>query len=388
MRAYLDHNATSPLRPAARAAILDALDHAGNASSIHGEGRKTRGLIDSARENIAAALGVLPQMITFTSGGTEANNLAIKGAPVERLIISTIEHPSVIEAAKTRDLPIDWLPVDATGTVRLDELDAMLKQSTLAALVSVMLVNNETGVIQPVREIVELARTHNALIHTDAVQALGKVPVNFGLLGCDMMTISAHKFGGPAGTGALIIREGVPLVAHIHGGGQELRRRAGTENAAAIAGFAAAVGEGHADLGALRSRLESELESCSPGVVIFGREAERISNTSCFALAGLSADTALISLDLDGVAVSSGSACSSGKVAGSHVLKAMGVPAEIAKAAIRVSLGWNSTVQDIETFIDAWRRIVDRNQLRSVMAGREPTISGRKQIRYPNQVRA
>lgn len=340
--------------------MLSALDHTGNASSIHAEGRKARGLIDSARERISSALGVLPQMIVFTSGGTEANNLAIKGAPVERLIISRIEHPSVIEAAKALKLPVDWLPVDDLGQIRLDELRTLLQRSTSPALISVMLVNNETGVIQPVREIVELARTHNALVHTDAVQALGKMPVNFGLLGCDLMTISAHKLGGPVGAGALIIRDGLAFGVQIHGGGQELRRRAGTENAAAIAGFAAAAGESLMDLSILRSRLEAELEACSPGIQIFGKAAERVGNTSCFAVPGLSADTALISLDLDGVAVSSGSACSSGKVARSHVLDAMGVPPEIARAAIRVSLGWSSTDQDIETFIGAWRRIVDR----------------------------
>jgi cysteine desulfurase len=223
-----------------------------------------------------------------------------------------------------------------------------------------MLVNNETGVVQPVRQIVELARNHNALVHTDAVQALGKMPVNFGLLGSDVMTVSAHKIGGPQGAAALIIRDGLTFAVHMHGGGQEMRRRAGTENVAAIAGFAAAAAEATLDLGGLRAKLESALEACSPGIHMFGKGAERVGNTSCFALPGISADTALISLDLDGVAVSSGSACSSGKVGRSHVLDAMGVPPELAKAAIRVSLGWNTTARDIETFIGAWRRLVDR----------------------------
>jgi cysteine desulfurase len=362
MRVYLDHNATSPLRRGAKAAMLAALEHTGNASSIHSEGRKARALIDSARESIAQALGVMPEMIIFTSGGTEANNLAVKASPVQRLIITTIEHPSVIEAAKARDIPIDWLPVDGSGLIRLDELEVLLKRSTLPALVSVMLVNNETGVIQPIREVVELSRAHKALVHTDAVQALGKMKVNFGLLGCDAMTVSAHKFGGPVGAGALILRGGMDFGAHIHGGGQELRRRAGTENAAAISGFAAAIDDGVVDLEPLRRKLEAELEASTPGLQIFGRPAPRIGNTSCFALPGLAADTALISLDLDGVAVSSGSACSSGKVARSHVLDAMGVAPEIAKGAIRVSLGWNSTAQDTDTFIDAWRRLVDREK--------------------------
>jgi cysteine desulfurase len=360
MRIYLDHNATSPLRPSAKAAMLAALEKTGNASSIHAEGRITRAVIDEARENLALALGALPQMVIFTSGGTEANNLAIKGAPVERCIISAIEHPSVIEAARSLPTPIEWLPVDACGVVQLDQLDALLERSTLPTLISVMLVNNETGVIQPIRQIVELARHYNAIVHTDAVQALGKMPLNFGVLGCDLMTISAHKIGGPLGAGALIVRDRLDLRKQMQGGGQELRRRAGTENAPAIAGFAAAVGDGLIDMAHLRGMLESGLESLSADIQMFGRNADRVGNTSCFALAGLSAQTALIHLDLEGVAVSSGSACSSGKVARSHVLDAMGVAPEIAGAAIRVSLGWNSTIQEIEKFIGVWRRIVNR----------------------------
>src|SRR5688572_7065555 len=342
MRAYLDHNATSPLKPSAREAMLSALA-AGNASSIHAEGRRARALIDGARENIALALGVLPQMIVFTASGTEANNFAVKGAPVERLILSSIEHPSVIEAAKATKLPIEWIAVDASGRVSLEALETILRRSRLPSLLSVMVVNNETGVIQPVRQIVELARSHNVLVHTDAVQALGRMPVNFALLGCDLMTISAHKIGGPMGAAALIVREGIELTNLIHGGGQELRRRAGTENVAALAGFAAAVAEEMTDMAALRSRLESELQDLTPDIQIFGRDAKRIGNTTCFALAGLSPDAALISIDLDGIAVSSGSACSSGKVGRSHVLDAMGVPAELAKGALRISFGWNST---------------------------------------------
>src|SRR5918994_479286 len=206
MRTYLDHNATSPLKPAARHAMAAALDRPGNASSIHAEGRKARALIDGAREVIARSLGVLPAMVVFTSGGTEANNLAIRGAPVERLAVSAVEHPSVIEAAKARGFPLEIIPVDATGLVKLDELRAILKRSPLPTLISVMLVNNETGVVQPIRDIVEIARSANALVHTDAVQAFGKMPVNFALLGCDLMTISAHKLGGPMGIGGLVIR--------------------------------------------------------------------------------------------------------------------------------------------------------------------------------------
>ena len=359
MRTYLDHNATSPLKPSAKAAMLSAL-HAGNASSIHAEGRQGRALIDDAREEIARGLGVLPQMIVFTATGTEANNLALKGSPVERLVLSNIEHPSVIEAAGAAELPIEWVPVDPSGRIRLDALENILKRSKLPALLSVMLVNNETGVVQPVRQIVEMARSHNVLVHTDAVQALCRMPLNFAVLGVDLMTISSHKIGGPMGAAALIQREDLDLTVQLHGGGQELRRRAGTENVAAIAGFAAAFAEGLSDTRVLRDRLECELEDVAPDVQIFGREAERIGNTSCFALPNFAADAALIGLDLEGVAVSSGAACSSGKVGRSHVLDAMGVPLEMAKSALRVSFGWNSTPRDVEAFIAAWRHMINR----------------------------
>jgi cysteine desulfurase len=385
MRTYLDHNATSPLKPAARHAMAAAFDRPGNASSIHAEGRKARALIDGAREAIARSLGVLPAMVVFTSGGTEANNFAIHGAPVERLAVSAVEHPSVIEAAKARGLALEIIPVDHSGLVKLDELRAILKRSPLPTLISVMLVNNETGVIQPIRDIVEIARSANALVHTDAVQAFGKMPVNFALLGCDLMTISAHKLGGPMGVGALVIREGLCLAVQMDGGGQELRRRAGTENLPAIAGFAAAVDRAPLNRAALRDSLEEALRALSLDVVIFGSDVERIGNTSCFSLPGFAADMALIGLDLEGIAVSSGSACSSGKVARSHVLAAMAVPPELSTGAIRVSLGWNSTAEDIANFIAAWRRILDRSRL--VMAGRDPAISGKSQERYPDQVR-
>jgi cysteine desulfurase len=361
MRTYLDHNATSPLKPSAKAAMLSAFA-VGNASSIHAEGRNARAFLDGAREEIAQALGVLPQMIVFTSSGTEANNLALKGVPVERLILSRIEHPSVIEAGKAANLPVEWIPVDRSGRICLETLEEILKRSTLPSLVSVMLVNNETGVVQPVRQVAELARSHNVLVHTDAVQALGRMPVNFGILGVDLMTISAHKIGGPMGAAALVLREGLDMRTQLNGGGQELRRRAGTENVAAIAGFAAALAEGISDTEFLRDRLDSELEQVSPDIQIFGREAERVGNTTCFALPTLSADAALISLDLDGVAVSSGSACSSGKVGRSHVLDAMGIPPDIARSALRVSFGWNSVPADVDAFIVAWRRMIDRTK--------------------------
>lgn len=234
MRAYLDHNATSPLKPAAERAMLAAMQ-LGNASSVHWEGRAARACVESSREALARCLGVLPAMIVFTSGGTEANNLAVRGAPAERLIVSAIEHPSVMEAARMRGLMVETVPVDGMGMVDIDALDALLGKSRLPALVSVMLANNETGVIQPVSRVAQVSHAHNALMHTDAVQALGKIPVRFPELGSDLMTVSAHKLGGPKGVGALVVRDGLTLSAQMSGGGQELRRRAGTENVAAIA---------------------------------------------------------------------------------------------------------------------------------------------------------
>lgn len=359
MRSYLDHNATSPLRPAAREAMLAALALTGNASSVHAEGRAARGLLEDSREAVARALGVIAPMVIFTSGGSEANNMALKGAPVERLIVSAIEHPSVLEAARASGKPVERVPVTADGVIDLDVLARLLPGPR--ALVSIMLANNETGVVQPLRDVVTLAQEHGALVHTDAVQGLGKVPVNFGLLGVDMMTLSAHKLGGPAGTGALVVRDGLALEPLVHGGRQELRRRAGTENLAGIAGFAAVSGQFLIHVRTLRDRLEASLE----GAVIAGAGMERLPNTTCFAVPGLDAETLLMAFDLDGVAVSSGSACSSGKVAPSHVLAAMGMAPEISKAAIRVSLGWNTTDDHIDHFIAAWERIMSRHKART-----------------------
>ncbi|NJM30353.1 MAG: cysteine desulfurase [Rhizobiales bacterium] len=350
MRTYLDHNATSPLRREAKAAMLAALEAGGNASSIHFEGRSARKFVDDARETIARAVGAIAPMVIFTSGGTEANNLAIKGAGAERFLLSAIEHPSVIEAARATGKPVDFIPADLSGTIIPESLPSLLKRGP-NTLVSVMLANNETGVIQPVREIANIAHDAGALLHVDAVQGLGKIGVNFALLGADMMTFTAHKLGGPVGAGALIVRDGLVLEPLMHGGGQELRRRAGTENIAAIAGFAATVEKGFA-VKELRDRLESNLE----GAVIVGAGAERLPNTACFYVPGIKAETLVMNFDLEGIAISSGSACSSGKVSKSHVLAAMGID----ETAIRVSLGWNSTEEDVNRFLAAHRKIMAR----------------------------
>ena len=359
MRAYLDHNATSPLRPSVKAAMIAAMDVGGNASSVHSEGRAARKLLSDAREKLGFWFGCLPQMITFTSGGTEANNMALRGVAVDRILVSAVEHHSVLAAAKASGKIVEIIPVDKFGLVDLAALEKMLAGSK--ALVSVMIANNETGVIQHTDEIAKLVHATGSLLHVDAVQAIGKRQVNFGLLGVDLMTVAAHKIGGPTGIGALIIRDGLVVDPLLHGGGQELRRRAGTENLINIAGFAALADEPQLDTYDLNDKLEAALE----GETIFSDGVERLCNTTCFAVAGMNAETLLMNFDLEGVAVSSGSACSSGKVAASHVLSAMGVLPELSKAAIRISLGWSTTDDDINHFISAWRKIAKRHHAKA-----------------------
>ena len=359
MRTYLDHNATSPLRPEVKAAMTAAMDVHGNASSVHSEGRKAHKLIDDAREALAFNLGCLPQMITFTSGGTEANNMALHGVDVERILISAIEHDSVRAAAIATGKTVETIPVDKFGRVELTALEKMLGGPK--ALVSVMMANNETGVVQNVNEVVQLTAKASGLSHIDAVQGFGKRPVNFGLIGCDLMTVAAHKVGGPTGIGALIIRDGLVVAPLLVGGGQELRRRAGTENLIAISGFASVASSARIDTYELNNTLEAALED----TVIFSEGVERLCNTTCFAMQGMRAETALMNFDLEGIALSSGSACSSGKVGRSHVLEAFGVAPEISANAIRVSLGWNTTADDIHHFIAVWRKLNQRSKAKA-----------------------
>jgi cysteine desulfurase len=368
-RTYLDHNASSPLRPEARQAMLEALDAGGNASSVHGEGRAARNLIESAREELARSLGVPPRSVVFTSGGTEASALALRGSGAERLIVSTVEHASVRAAAEQSGRAVDQLTVDSDGIVDLACLARSLAAGPKNALVSLMLANNETGAIQPVAEAAELTHRHGAIIHCDAAQAVGRMAVDWQGLGVDLMTLSAHKFGGPQGVGALLIRPGTSMLPLIGGGGQEFHLRGGTENVAAICGMAAALrsalGDDADSMTAGRNRLESRLKAVSPALRIFAEGVRRLPNTSCFALEGLLAETAVMAFDLLGVAVSSGSACSSGKVGRSHVLEAMGVPAGLARSAVRVSLGWNTTERDLTRLVEAWRELVSRPAARS-----------------------
>ena len=361
---YLDHNATTTVRPAAAEAVAAALSLTGNASSVHGFGRAVRRAVEDAREAVAALVGAAPADVVFTSGGTEANNLALRGAGRERIVVSAVEHESVLMAGAGAAL----IPVDSEGVVDLDALDSMLAGEGTPALVSVMLANNETGVVQPVAGIVEVARRFGALVHCDAVQAAGKIPVDMGALGVDMVSLSAHKIGGPAGIGALVVADSVPLSPIVFGGGQERGRRMGTENFSGIAGFGAAAREagkgvdGFAGLGRLRDALERRILAVSPETRIFGAGAGRLPNTSCLTMPGMASETQVMALDLAGVAVSAGSACSSGKVQASHVLAAMNADAAQAASAIRASLGWNSTAQDVDGFVDAWTALHVRTE--------------------------
>ncbi|MGF1611710.1 MAG: cysteine desulfurase family protein [Kiloniellales bacterium] len=359
---YMDCNATVPVRPEAAAAVAEALAVTGNASSVHGFGRAARRLIEEAREAVAALVGAVPEEVIFTSSGSEANNLALGGCGRARLLVSAGEHDSVLRAVPEAKR----IPLRHDGRVDLDALATLLAESDEPALVSVMLANNETGVIQPLAEVAELARRHGALLHCDAVQAAGKLPLGMTALGIDLMSLSAHKLGGPQGIGALVVAERVALAPLIRGGGQERRRRAGTENLPGIAGFGAAarVAAGNltvfAGLAVLRDDLETRLGRIAPDMTVFGTAAPRLANTSCFTMPGTPAETQVMALDLAGIAVSAGAACSSGKLEPSQVLRAMGASESEAGQAIRVSLGWRSEATDIEAFVAAWGQLYQR----------------------------
>lgn len=371
-RTYLDCNATTPLRREARAAMVASLDVTGNPSSPHAEGRRARAIVEDAREQVAALVGAKPAEVVFTSGGTEANN-AVLAARWEAILVAGIEHDSVLVPARNSKSQVVELPVGADGVVRREALaEAVQRSGGSRALLSLQMANNETGVLQPVTDVAREARERGLAVHTDAVQAAGRMPIDFASLGVDYLTISAHKLGGPQGAGALVVRDGVGLPSFIAGGGQERRRRAGTENVAAIAGFGAAAEAALADLAqmprvrALRDQLEAQARSITPQAVIVGEAADRLPNTTSLALPDASAETLVIALDLKGIAVSAGAACSSGKVGTSHVLATMGLPAHIARAAIRISLGPASTERDVASFLDAWGQIALGRRQRAV----------------------
>ena len=387
MRIYLDHNATTPLHPL----VADRMAHAlrevwGNASSVHHFGQQAKAALDEARGSLASLLGADAAEIVFTAGGTESDNLAIRGAAEalepsgrKHLITTAIEHEAVLNTLKSlarRGWRVTTLPVDASGIVSPDRLREVITDDT--ALVSVMHANNEIGTIQPVGEIAAIAHEHGALVHTDAVQSAGKLPLDVRTLGVDLLTIAGHKFYGPKGTGALWVRRGVRLVSPLTGGRQERSRRAGTENVPALVGLgvaAEAAGRSLAAegprLAALRDRLEDGILSTISGSSRNGAQSPRVPNTSNISIDRIESESVLIGLDLAGIAVSSGSACSSGTLEPSHVLKAMGLPHLRTLGSIRFSLGASNTDADINRVLEVLPPLVEK--LRSLT-----TVGGRK----------
>jgi len=358
----MDYNASAPLRPEVLALMAEVLGRTGNASSVHGFGRSARAAVEKAREQVAALAGTVASQITFTASATEANNMVLQAFRNGRILASAIEHPSVLESAPHAEL----IPVTADGVVDEAAYEALLDKGE-PALVSIMAVNNETGVIQNVGRLAKIAKKKypGVHVHTDAVQAAGRLPLDFPAWHIDYMSLSAHKFGGPHGAGALITAPGAKPVKLLHGGGQEKRQRAGTENVAGIAGFGLASElaqknmEGFQKLAALRDRLETEAKKVVP-ILIHGEKAPRVANTSLFSTPGITAQTQIMGLDLDGFAVSSGSACSSGTVKSSHVLRAMGVADAVGECALRVSFGPDTRSDDIDAFVNAWSKMAAR----------------------------
>lgn len=371
---YLDHNATAPLHPAARDAMCAAFDLCGNASSVHAEGRAARATIDSARAEVAAFAGAAPKNVVFTSGGTEALNLVLtphietsgeKSRPFDRLLAGAGEHSAVLAGHRFAPMQLELVGLTPLGVLDLEALDAAVARASATGhriMLAIQAANNETGVVQPVAAAAEIVHAAGGGLICDAVQAAGKIPCELGSLGADAIVFSAHKFGGPKGAGALCFGSGSYHIEDVllRGGGQERGLRAGTENIAAIAGMAAGLAAAKARLGeqttALslwRDEMEAEIARALPGVVFFGAGAPRLPNTSCFGLSSIEAQVLLMALDMEGFAVSSGSACSSGKVQRSHVLSAMGVEPARAMGAIRVSLGWNSRREDCVSFVQA-----------------------------------
>jgi cysteine desulfurase len=375
-RVYLDHNATSPLRPAAQAALVEALSQPGNPSSVHAQGRASRGLVEGAREQIAKLVGAPARCVTFTSGATEANaqalspEIEIAGATVglQTLLVSAVDHPSVRAGGRFHGQSIETIPVDRDGVVDLAALESKLalhRSGGRRVLASVMAANNETGVIQPIADIARLVHEADGLMHSDAVQVAGRVPFAIVPSGADLISISSHKLGGPQGVGALIARdESVRVTPLLRGGGQERSARAGTENVAAIAGFGVAADQARIALESeerrlvgLRDAAEAGIRSVAPGSIVIGAGAKRLPNTICFAVPGIAAETAIIAFDLEGVSLSAGSACSSGKVGPSEALQAMKVGPEIARGAMRLSIGWDTNESDITRFLEVWKRV-------------------------------
>lgn len=358
---YFDYNATAPLRPKALALMYDVLAETGNASSIHRFGRTARSHVEKAREQIATLTGTNATQITFTSGATESNNALMKVFHGERVLVSAIEHPSILEAAPDAER----IPVTKDGIIDMTALETMLDNNDPPALISVMAVNNETGAIQPVEEVARLAKKKHPgiFVHCDAAQAAGRVTLDFPAWQLDYMSLSAHKMGGPQGVGALITAPGARPAKLLYGGGQEKRQRAGTENVAGIAGFGAAAATAQEQLPVFqalskqRDGMEESLKKIAPDLVIAAANAPRVSNTSLLCLPDIPAQTQIMALDLDGIAVSSGAACSSGSVRTSYVLKEMGLDDNLIKGALRVSFGWHTTQNEINRFVASWKKL-------------------------------
>lgn len=365
---YLDYNATTPIFESVKARMIDVLSVTGNPSSVHAGGRQARKVLDEARAQVAALAECRARDVIFTSGGTEANNLVINGAGAERLLISAVEHESVADAAKASGLSVERIPVLPGGMLDLAALEAMLGEDASNTLVSVMLVNNETGVIQPFQDVISLAKKAGAKVHGDAIQAAGKIVIAPLIKGADYICISAHKIGGPKGVGALIAGPTAPLKARQIGGGQELGRRSGTENIIGIAGLGVACTEAlsgtvnPSSIKELRDYLEQQVADRFPLCIIAGADGERTDNISTIILPHIKGETQVMHFDLAGICVSSGSACSSGKVRGSGVLAAMGYDSELSACGLRVSLGWETCAEDIDAFLTAYAKIYERSR--------------------------
>ncbi len=359
---YLDHNATTPVIPAAHEAAITAMSVLGNASSIHTHGRQARLLVEQARQELADFFNVKTSQVVFTSGATESNNMVLKGFK-GTIITSATEHDSVLEANKSAFI----CPVDSQGQIKLDHLDGLLKEhSHSPTLVSIMAANNETGAIQPMNQIIELCRQYSAKLHTDAVQVIGKLTLPWSAF--DFISLSAHKIGGLQGVGALIINEKISLHPLIRGGGQERYFRSGTENVVGIVSLGKAIADctyrDWSHIQTLRNNLQNQLEAACPDIVVFSRDANRLPNTLCFATPNLGSNTQVMHFDLNNLSISAGSACSSGKVKTSHVLKAMGIVAPTLDQSIRISLGLATTADHLDSFFAAWQTLYSRTQER------------------------
>lgn len=365
---YLDNNATTPIKPEVIKEVMRVMELGGNPSSVHAAGRNAKATMEQSRQTIANIINCRPQKITFTSGGTEANNMALLASGMDHIILSATEHDSIIGLNDHFKGQIDILPVDENGLVSCHDLQAALQKCSSNSLVSIMLANNETGVLQDIKKLCQITHEAGALFHTDAIQALGKIPVDFRDLGIDMMSLSAHKIGGPHGVGALVALEKINIKPRNIGGGQEVGRRSGTENIEGIAGFAKAVDltpeniKIMAQLMSLRDKIEHDIKKHVPDVIFYGKDSHRIANTTTILMKDVLSETQVMAFDLDGICISSGSACSSGKVKPSHVVSAMGGTSEQALSTIRVSLGWQTTEDDVEAFIAAWKKLYDRKK--------------------------